>query len=177
MTSDDPVGDKRVRELHERADARKKASEADRRYPVVFLVEAVDRIVGAVEADGASIPTDLDRRQLARDLDRALFLFRTLGDLGQSQAWTARKQRGKQLAKTARAFAELLARDDDAGQWWRGELGRWGTETRDRMARFAGIVDRLVVERFAEPGDPAALCGDNSPLDQLVGEMLADIFE
>ena len=49
------------------------------KYPVEFSPEAVDRIVDAVASalKRGPIPANLDRQQLGRDLDRALFWYET----------------------------------------------------------------------------------------------------
>ncbi|MBZ9810710.1 hypothetical protein [Mesorhizobium sp. ESP-6-2] len=93
-------------------------------YPTRFSAEAVDRIIGAV-ASSKSFAGHLDRSELRRDLDRALFWYRSFADVSQVRGPYRRlgKDRWQKLPTTKRPLKWLLNPHgaESAAEWLVGE--------------------------------------------------------
>lgn len=188
-------------ELHKRARSNIKTWRKLRRQGIdcrtkLCEIAAVDKIVFAVESSlrqrhkPQTVSKWLNRRRLRLDIDRAIQGYGTFQALGKPQPWTARLKRGNEIVAAIHTVSALFGRDGESGEVLsnRDDPSIWYDKqvSRALVANFRSAL--LKVERIKETISPelevgigrqsaSAFLGPENPIQWLVGERLAYIYE
>ena len=152
---------------------------------------AIQRVLDEI---GLTAPQNIDRPDLADDIDIAVMHFKLAGEFGRRSPWKQRRDYEVRFSKAAHKLKALL--HDEHAEWLFFEVGdayyrRSNSEGYDPSASFGRLRDDIrrlteAVEADLQKSERNGLSGGRkrdflkskySPFTRLVGEFLAKVYQ